>query len=129
MSAALEAMAATLKAAFDQDDARRLAPVLAADVRWGGEGETPDTCHTDLEALAWYERLRLQGVGAQVEEVLVRESAWSWACWCRARGDSAATGPARVWQAFVVSDGLVVEIRGYPDRDAALAFADGQLAA
>jgi hypothetical protein len=129
MSASLEAMAATLKAAFDQDDAGRLAPVLAADVRWGGEEETPETCHTDLEALAWYERLRLQGVGAQVEEVLVRESAVVLGLLVTRPSDSAADDRARVWQAFVVSEGLVVEIRGYPDRDAALAFADGQLAA
>ncbi len=126
MSASLEAMAATLKAAFDQQDTDRLAPVLAADVRWGGEEETADTCHTDREALAWYERLRVQGVGAQVEEVLVRESAVVLGLLVSRPGGSADADPQRLWQAFAVADGLVVEIRGYPDRDAALAFADAQ---
>ena len=120
MSPSLQTLADSLKAAYDERDARRLAPLLAADVRWGGEEETPDTCHSAREALAWYERLRVEGVGAEVQEVVLRERAVVLGLLVT-RPDSEAT---RMWQTFAVEGGLVVEIRGYPDRDEALAFAD-----
>jgi hypothetical protein len=126
MTAALQPLADALEAAYEQSDTKRLAPLLAADVRWGGEEETPETCHSDREVLAWYERLRLQGADAQVEEVLVRERAVVLGLLVSRPERPAAGGShsTRVWQTFAVADGLVVEIRGYPDRDAALAFAD-----
>ena len=126
MSSALQPLADALKAAYEQRDAKRLAPLLAADVRWGGEEETPETCHSDRDVLAWYERLRVQGADAQVEEVLIRERAvvLGLRVSLPARTAPGVPGPSRVWQTFAVDDGLVVEIRGYPDRDEALAFAD-----
>jgi hypothetical protein len=125
MSSALQPLADALKAAYEQRDAKRLAPLLAADVRWG------EDCHSDRDVLAWYERLRVQGADAQVEEVLIRERAvvLGLRVSLPARTAPGVPGPSRVWQAFAVDDGLVVEIRGYPDRDAALAFADAARAA
>jgi hypothetical protein len=126
VSAALQPLADALKAAYEQRDTKRLAPLLAADVRWGGEEETPETCHSDRDALAWHERVRIQGADAQVEEVLVRERGVVLGLRVSLPNRAAAGAPdwSRVWQSFAVDDGLVVEIRGYPDRDAALAFAD-----
>jgi SnoaL-like domain len=129
MSASLQALADTLEAAFDRRDAAVLASVLAADVRWGSEEETPETCHSDREVLAWYERLRAQGVEAQVEEVVVRERAVVLGLLVSQPGEAPERDPMRVWQTFAVADGLVVEIRGYPERDEALAFADRHPAA
>jgi SnoaL-like domain len=126
MSASLQALADTLEAAFDQRDAALLAPLLAADVRWGSEEETPETCHSDREVLAWYERLRAEGAGAQVEEVVVRERAVVLGLLVSMPGQAPERDLMRLWQTFAVADGLVVEIRGYPERDEALAFADGR---
>jgi hypothetical protein len=125
MSASLQALAGTLEAAFHRRDAALLASVLAADVRWGGEEETPETCHSDREVLAWYERLRAEGAQAQVEEVVVRERAVVLGLLVSMPGGAPEAEPMRIWQTFAVADGLVVEIRGYPERDEALAFADG----
>lgn len=126
MSAALQPLADALRAAYEARDTKRLAPLLAADVRWGGEEETPETCHSDRDVLAWYERLRVQGADAQVEEVLVRDRGVVLGLLVSLPSHDAegAFDASRVWQSFAVDDGLVVEIRGYPDRDAALAFAD-----
>jgi hypothetical protein len=77
--------------------------------------------------LSWYERLRVEGADAQVEEVLVRERGV--VLGLRVVLPKRGADPSHVWQAFAVDDGLVVEIRGYPDRDAALAFADAAPAA
>jgi hypothetical protein len=115
MSAALQPLADALKAAYEQRDAKRLAPLLAADVRWGEDS-------ADRDVLAWYERLRVEGADAQVEEVLVREHAV--VLGLRVSFPARGAEPSHVWQAFAVDDGLVVEICGYPDRDKALAFAD-----
>jgi hypothetical protein len=128
MSAPLQPLADALEAAFDQRDAALLAPLLAADVRWGGEEETPETCHSDREVLAWYERLRAEGVAAQVEEVVVRERAVVLGLLVSRPGEADQSDPQQLWQTFAVADGLVVEIRGYPERDEALAFADARTA-
>ena len=126
MSTSLQALADTLEAAFDQRDAALLAPLLAADVRWGDEEETPETCHSDREVLAWYERLRAEGVGVQVEEVVVRKRAVMLGLLVSWPGEGPESDAQQLWQTFAVADGLVVEIRGYPEREEALAFADAR---
>ena len=129
MSASLQALADALEAAFDRRDAALLATLLAADVRWGGEEETPETCHSDREVLAWYERLRAEGVEAQVEEVVVRERAVILGLRVSMPGEAPESDPQQLWQTFAVAGGLIVEIRGYPEREEALAFADARAAA
>ena len=64
----------------------------------------------------------VEGADAQVEEVLIRERAV--VLGLRVSVPARGADPSHVWQTFAVDDGLVVEIRGYPDRDEALAFAD-----
>ena len=53
----IEAVAAGLTAAFSVGDLDQLAPLLAPDVRWGGEEDTAQTCHGRTQVLAWYRRL------------------------------------------------------------------------
>lgn len=121
MSAALQPLADALQAAYEQGDSKRLAPLLAADVRWG------EDCHSNRDVLVWHERLRVEGADAEVEEVLIRERAV--VLGLRVSVAARGANPSHVWQTFAVDDGLVVEIRGYPDRDEALAFADEARAA
>jgi len=44
-------------------------------VRWGGERETPETCHGREQVVARYRRLRESGVGVAVEETICRGDA------------------------------------------------------
>ncbi len=109
----IEAVAAGLTAAFAVGDLDQLAPLLAPDVRWGGDEDTEQTCHTRGQVLAWYQGLRLQGVRVQVLETQIRgdavvlRMAVQWP-----RGwDGADLHRSTQEQVFRVRDGLVVDIR------------------
>ena len=109
----IEAVAAGLTAAFAVGDLDQLAPLLAPDVRWGGEEDTGQTCHGRTQVLAWYRQLQVQGVRVQVVGTEIR-------------GDTVVLRMAVQWpegwdeedlrratraQAFQVRDGVVVDIR------------------
>jgi ketosteroid isomerase-like protein len=119
-------VAEVLREALSHGDLELLGTVLAPDVRWGGEEDTPDTCHTREDVLAWYGRARAEGMGATLEEFIVQGAAVVAGLRVHrpARGPR-ADGPDRVWQVYSLRGGQVGEIRGYPDRDDALAFAFG----
>ena len=119
----IEAVAAGLKAAFSVGDLDQLAPLLARDVRWGGDEDTEQTCHSRAQVLAWYQRLRAQGVRVQVLGTQIR-------------GDTVVLLMAVQWpegwddedlrrstqaQVFRVRDGLVVDIRDDVEDDRAAA--------
>jgi len=114
----IEAVAAGLTAAFAVGDLDQLAPLLAAEVRWGGDEDTEQTCHSRAQVLAWYQRLRAQGVRVQVLGTQIR-------------GDTVALLMAVQWpdgwedaghrrstqaQVFRIRDGLVVDIRDDVDH-------------
>jgi hypothetical protein len=120
----VEAVGAGLTAAFAVGDLDRLAPLLAPNVRWGGDGDTPQTCHSRAEVLAWYRRLQARGVRVlQVEHTEIR-------------GDTVILRMTVQWppgwddedqrlatktQLFQVRDGLVVDIRDGAGHDDAVA--------
>jgi hypothetical protein len=118
-------VATRLREAFTAGDAALFAPLLDPRVRWGGEEETEQTCHSRGDVLAWYGRAQAAGVRAQVTETLVRQHAVVLGL--------ALTGPPQgpdgerpdqVFQTFRLADGLIIDIRGYPTREEALAIAD-----
>jgi hypothetical protein len=118
-----ETLAERLREVFEREDPALLAPLLAADVRWGGE-EDSDACHTRAEVLAWYGQLHDRGVRARVTEILDTGGSVVLGFAIRA-GSTGPRGPlpAQVFQVFRVVDGLVVDIRGFPGREEAVAFA------
>jgi hypothetical protein len=70
MTEAPQSTAEKLRAAFEAGDEDLLASLFDAAVRWGGEEDTPETCHSREEVLACYGKLREAGVSAAVEEVV-----------------------------------------------------------
>jgi len=124
-------VAERLVAALQSEDPQLLGPLLGPDVRWGGAEETEQTCHNRGDVLAWYRQLYDAGVRAQVTETLVREQAVVLTMALTGRGNG-PDGPDRtdrprqdvVHQVFHLEAGLVVDIRGYPQRGLALAWAD-----
>jgi ketosteroid isomerase-like protein len=112
-------VAAGLTAAFSVGDLDQWAPLLAPDVRWGGDEETEQTCHSRAQVVGWYQRLRAQGVQVQVLGTQIR-------------GDTVVLLMAVQWpegwddedhrrsttaQVFRVRDGLVVDIRDDVEDD------------
>jgi SnoaL-like domain len=114
-----------LVTALQSENPQLLGSLLGPDVRWGGEEETEQTCHSRGDVLAWYRQLYDAGVRAQVTETLVREQAVMLTMALTGR-ESDPAGPQQdvVHQVFHLEAGLVVDIRGYPQRGLALAWAD-----
>ena len=113
-----------LRQAFEQGDERLLASLLDPAVRWGGEEETPETCHSRGEVLAWYRKLKEAGVSATVEEVIDRGDVVVLGLVVSRpeSGPESEISPV-VFQVFRLVAGLVVDIRGFPEREVALSFA------
>jgi hypothetical protein len=118
-------LAVRLREAFTAGDPALFVPLLDPRVRWGGEDETPQTCHSRGDVLAWYGRAQAEGVRAEVTETLVREHAvvLGLALTGPDQGQDGAR-PNHVFQAFRLADGLIIDIRGYPTREEALTVAD-----
>lgn len=115
------ALAARLKVALESRDQDLLARLLAADVRWGGAEDTPDTCHSRADVLQWYGDLAARGVRARVEEVLPRRDAVIMGLRITRPGPAPAGDRTDTrYQVYRVRDGLIVDIRGYPDLADAL---------
>jgi hypothetical protein len=124
MTEAPETIAGKLGRAFEEGDDDLFASLLDPAVRWGGEGDTPETCHTREQVLTRYRRLRDGGVGATVEETICQGDAVVLGLALRLPDRGAPLDlPPRVYQVFRLADGLVVDIRGFPTREEALARA------
>jgi hypothetical protein len=123
-----EALARRLGAALESDDPQTLGVLLHPRVRWGGEEETPETCHSRGDVLAWYGRLHAAGVRARVDETVVTPRAVVLGMSLSGPGFGPdGPRPGQVFQVFRTTDGLVADIRGFPTRDEALALAERPL--
>src|SRR2546422_10750464 len=66
-----QAIAQRVRSALEGQDLTVLAGVLAPTVRWGGEEDTPETCHNRADVLAWYGGLIDRGFRASTAETAV----------------------------------------------------------
>jgi hypothetical protein len=115
-----------LGAAIEDGNEDLLASLLDPAVRWGGEEETPETCHNREQVIVRYRQLRAAGVRASVEEVIAQGDTVVFALALR-RPDSgpASEIPALVYQVFKLVDERVVDIRGFAERQDALGYLGG----
>lgn len=114
-------VAAALRTAFGTADLDLMADLLHPDVRWGGDEDTADTCHDREAVLAWYGGLLRRGVRATVDEVVARDSVvllGLTVSWPDVPDEKPP--PTLIYQVFRLDRGLIVDIRGYPDRDDAM---------
>jgi hypothetical protein len=127
MSETPQRTAEKLRAAFEDGDEDLLASLLDPAVRWGGEEETAETCHTSEEVLAWYGKLRAAGLRASVRQAITFEDVVVLGlALARPESGPASQVPAVVYQVFKLAEGKVVDIRGFPEREEALAFVSRQ---
>jgi ketosteroid isomerase-like protein len=123
-SADTESIAARLRDAYQTGDLAALEELLHPQVRWGGAEDTPQTCHNRLDVLTWYEQGYRSGMRATVLDVLTRPGAVLFTLRVSGRRPGKAV---EVHQVFRLADGLIADIRGYPERDLALALLDTPL--
>jgi len=109
-----QAIAERLRSAFEQQDLGILAGVLDPDVRWGGEEDTPETCHSRADVLAWYGGLIDRGVRASVVAAEVEPDRVVLTLDVTRPGG----GTSRNHQVFRIAAGQVADIRGQEEGPA-----------
>jgi ankyrin repeat protein len=117
----LTEIAGQLAAAFESLDLELFASLLDPAVRWTG------LCQNADQVLRWYESILADGTRPTVQGVETRGDAVI-VCVALSRPAVAAAPapPTVVYQVFRVAEAAIVEIRGYQDRESALAAAAGQ---
>lgn len=63
-----------LRAALDSRQLDAFGALLADDVRWGGEEESPDACHSRADVLGWLQKMQSRGLQTEVREVVPGEN-------------------------------------------------------
>jgi DNA-binding transcriptional MerR regulator len=125
---AVEAVAKRLRAAVEAADLTEFADLLDPRVRWGGEQDTPQTCHSRDEVLRVYRDGRAAGARARVTEVATHGNRIlvglrvQWAA-----SSSTADQEEDRYQVLKLARGRIVDIRGFAERDQAAARARGWL--
>jgi uncharacterized glyoxalase superfamily protein PhnB/ketosteroid isomerase-like protein len=115
-SADTEAVARRVRAAFESRDLAAYGALLDDNVRWGGETDTPETCHTRAEVLERLASQRAAGVDTQLLEAVAAPDAVivGFNVTRPVRG-----GYARgrtVYQVLKVRNQQVTDIRGFASR-------------
>src|SRR5260370_21373104 len=117
-NAEIEAAAAGVRDALDPLDRDALAALLDDNVRWGGEEDTPDTCHTRGAVLNRLDEQRRRGLQTSVVEVTPGEHGVLVALKVRqpAHAGHDHDHEWTAYQALRVRDQRIVDIRGCPNR-------------
>jgi hypothetical protein len=118
-----EEVAARLRPAFESADVAAFGEVLDENVRWGGEDETPETCHTRAQVLERLAKQRAAGMRTQVLEVVPGAEAVLVGFDVKWPVSEGFTRQRTVYQVMKVRDRHVVDIRGYGSRAEAAAQA------
>jgi hypothetical protein len=114
----IEAAAAQLRDALDPLNLDALSALLDDNVRWGGEGDTPDTCHTRAAVMNRLRQQRQGGLETSVLEVMPGIHGILLALRMRqpAHAGHDHDHEWTVYQALRVDQQQIVDIRGYPNR-------------
>jgi hypothetical protein len=118
-SAALDQIAAQLRDAFERHDLALFGALLADDVQWGEQGRL-EHCRGRSDVLATFGRLVGHGVDTKVEDIIVGRIgivAIMQARWADSRDTRNETA---LYHSYHVHGGLIIGIRRYDDRNAAL---------
>ena len=105
-----------LETACRDHDLDLLGSLLHPEVRWTG------LCQDRAQVLDWYRRLIAEGTVATVRSVEIDRDAVLVGLAVSRRAEGARPAPPQqLYQVFTVDDDRIVDIRGYGDRDSALA--------
>jgi hypothetical protein len=119
---AIDRLAEQIRVALQSADLDAYEELLDPDVSWGPPDDQVSGCHNRSEVLAWYRRGRDSGVRAEVVETVVSKD--TILVGLKVRGSSGeADGSDELdrWQVLTIFNGRVKDIRGFEDRDEAVA--------
>ena len=109
-------VARRLRAALDSGQLDAFGALLADNVRWGGEEDTPDTCHSRADVLRRLQKMRGGGMETRVVDVVPGENSVLLELRISQPASDGSTRQRTVFQALTLRDGLVSDIRGFPSR-------------
>jgi hypothetical protein len=113
-----------IRAALESADLIAIAALLDADVTWGATDDEAPACRNRREVLAWYQRGRDAGVRAHVTEVIVYDDRVLVGLLVTGRSaPDEAGGEEPRWQVLSLAGDHVIDIRGFDDREEAVARA------
>jgi hypothetical protein len=118
-------LAGRVRFALESGDLNAIRDLLDPEARWGApEGPGDADCRNRDQVVAWWASARSAGARAVVTEVTA--GAGTLLVGLEVAGTSAAGeagGAVERWQVLTVRGGLIVDIRGFDDRNAAAARA------
>jgi ketosteroid isomerase-like protein/catechol 2,3-dioxygenase-like lactoylglutathione lyase family enzyme len=115
--------AARLRAALEAGDLDAFGALLDDNVRWGGQEDTPETCHTRAEVLNRLRQRREAGVEIQVLEVTPGHDGVVAGFHVKRPVRDGFAREHTVYQVLEVRDDRIVTITPYPSREEAAARA------
>jgi SnoaL-like protein len=117
----MEQIAGQVQAALQTADLTGYRELLDPNVTWGAPDDMEPSCRNRDQVLAWYRRGRAQGVRASVTETLVHnDKILVGLSIFDNQSSSDSDGQTHRWQILTVKSGLVVDIRGFEERAAAV---------
>lgn len=116
MSPSIDAIAEKVRLALDSADLERFADLLDPKVTWGAPGASAPSCQSRAQVLAWYAKGREAGRRGHVQSVRTHEDKIVVTMTITSPEDP---GSDR-WHVLTVTNGRVIDIRGYDDEVAAL---------
>ena len=117
----MEQIAGQVQAALQTADLTGYWELLDPNVTWGAPDDMKPSCRNRDQVLAWYRNGQAKGVRANVTETLVRnEKILVGLSVFDGQSTSDSHDVANRWQILTVRDGLVVDIRGFEERDDAV---------
>jgi hypothetical protein len=120
----MELIAGQVKAALQTADLSGYRELLDPSVTWGAPDDTKPSCRNRDQVLAWYRRGRAKGVRAEVSETAVVGDKILVGLSVSGDQPSSESDQTQRWQILTVKDGLVVDIRGFEERDTAISRMD-----
>ena len=120
----LDALIERIRSAFESADLGAIGELVDEHARWGPPDEAVPTCQTRGQVLEWYRQAKEAGVRAEVNEAIAVDGCIVLGLKVSGRDDTTADGGTTDrWQVLTVRNSRIVEIRGYEDRESALAYA------
>jgi len=117
----MEQIAGQVQAALQTADLVGYRELLDPNVTWGAPDDLNSGCRNRDQVLAWYRRGRAKGVRADVfETVVLNDKILVGLSIFDDQSSSESGSQTHRWQILTVKDGLVVDIRGFEERDAAI---------
>jgi len=118
-----ELVAARLRTAIQSGDVAAFGDVLDDNVRWGGEVDTPETCHNRAQVVTRLSAQRAAGVETEIIEVVPARDAVLLGLNVKRPVPGGFARQRTMYQVLKVRGGRVVDIRGYGSRTDAAAQA------